>query len=361
MKKLTIIIAFLTVLFSGFSQEDIQTEYLEWAKDGNLEEVKKYLEKGADINAKSESGSNAGEYAIWNIDEGDELIVYLLDNGLDVNIKNEADENLLHIAAEYEGSSIIPKLVELGTDINARNEEGATPIIVAAENSDFVAVKVLSDQGADLSIENEEGKSVIQFFDLEEEEEWELLLTLKLSQKQKDILLYKSIYDLENAEKATTLIDLGANVNAKDEDGVPMIIHAADIEGTEIIQSLIANGVDVNAKDDDELNALWYYYDNSVLKILIDAGVEVNYTPEGYKPPLFRAIDRGNVEGVQMLLNAGANPKLKSDDLTAKEYTQKLLKLDVAPGAENYADPNDQKEHTDEWKSKLKEIAKLLE
>ena len=360
MKKQYIILVFLAFFYNAFSQEDITTEYLAWAEDGNLEEVKKYVAKGADINAISEGGYNAGEYALWNYDEGDELILYLLDQGLNVNLTNEEGENLLHIAAEYEAASIIPKIVELGGDINAQNEDGATPIIVAAENEDFIAVQVLSDQGADLSIENEDGKSVVHFFDIEEQEQWDLLKKLNLSQKQKDILLYKAIYDIEDSEKVNALIDLGADVNAKDEEGTPLILFAAESDNIEILQSLISAKVDVNSVDEEGLSALWYCYDNERLKLLIESGIDVNQIPEGYDSPLFRAIKRGDVEGVKFLLEAGADPNLKVDGQTAYTFSQALQKLEIAPMAENYANPEDQKEHTKKWKGELKEIAKLL-
>lgn len=361
MKKQLIFIVFLTFLMTGYSQEeDIQFEFLEWVKDGDLEEAKKYLAKGADVNGKTTGGSNAGEYAIWNIEDGDALINYLLSNGLDINILNDNEANLLHIAAEYEGSIIMPKLVELGSEINAKDSDGSTPVIIAAENSDLIAIKTLSELGADMSIENEEGKSVIHYLDLEDEEQWNLILNFKLSQVQKDFLLYKSIFDLENSDKAIAVINLGADVNMKDEDGTPIIIHAVQFENTEILKQLISKGVDVNATDEDGLSALWFYYNTETLQILIDSDANVNLNVEDYSSPLFYAIKQADVESVKLLLAAGADPQFKILDQNASAYCDELLKMEVAPGAEYYADINDQKEHTKKWKSEIKEISKLL-
>lgn len=359
MKKQLIVIAGLFLFLSSFAQdEDLQDDFLLSVQYNEIEDVKKALAKGADINGRSDKGTHAGEYAMFNIDEGDEMIVYLLDNGLDPMILDDENSNLLHIAAENEGSVIMPRLVALGCPIDAKNDDGSTPLHLAAENSDMEAFQTLVDLGADVTILNDESKSIVQLLELEKEENWSILMTLQLSQQQKNAALYESIYELENLTKTAEILEKGADPNSKDEEGVPMIIHASEMEEVDFVKLLLENGADVNATNEDGYSALWFFYKNEVLKLLIDAGIDVNLIVVD-ETPLTQAIYLANIETVHILLDAGADPKQKVDGKNANQYCQDLMRLEHAPGVK-YEDPQMQKEHDERYKTRIKEISKLV-
>ena len=59
-----------------------------------------------------------------------------------------------------------------------------------------------------------------------------------------------------NTSKIEKLIKKGADVNAKDENGAPVLMAAAANGQTEIVKMLLDKGADVNVKDKDGKTAL---------------------------------------------------------------------------------------------------------
>jgi ankyrin repeat protein len=73
----------------------------------------------------------------------------------------------------------------------------------------------------------------------------------------------------------TALIDAGANVNAKYDDGSTALIYAAQHGYARCVQVLAAHGANVNAKDNDGETALRLAFGNpKVVAILKAAGAK---------------------------------------------------------------------------------------
>ena len=86
------------------------------ALEGRTETVKALLRKGADVNAKDDSGRTALMFAVINL------------HGQTVKV-----------------------LLEHGADVNARDDDGATPLMLAASCGDPEIVQTLLSRGADLN------------------------------------------------------------------------------------------------------------------------------------------------------------------------------------------------------------------
>ena len=74
-----------------------------------------------------------------------------------------------------------------------------------------------------------------------------------------------------NTSKIEKLIKKGADVNAKDENGAPVLMAAAANGQTEIVKMLLDKGADVNVKDKDGKTALMYAADRGhtdIVKLL---------------------------------------------------------------------------------------------
>ena len=283
-KNITTIFILASFLIGNITlaQENINTEYLEWAEDGKLDEVKKYLAKGADINFLNEDGMCAGEYAIWNIDEdGGAMITYLLDHGLKVDYSNPDGHGLLHIAAAYEGSAIFKKLIDKGIGIDDFTDNGETAVFIAAESDDFEAVKVLVSLGANVQLANQEGETIVNEYDLEKENLWNELISFNLSKEQLNQLLIKAVYDLESLDKVKQMVEKGADINVKNEDEIPLIHLAAQLDETSILAFLIEKGSNVNALDEEGYNALWEAESLEGMAMLLDKGIDANQIVDG--------------------------------------------------------------------------------
>lgn len=85
----------------------------------------------------------------------------------------------------------------------------------------------------------------------------------------------RSKYDkrLQNAARegkfddVKLLLDHGAHVNAKDENGYTALTHAAAIGSAEIAKVLIDHGADVNEIDNDDATVLMHALENDHFKV----------------------------------------------------------------------------------------------
>src|SRR5258708_27104513 len=83
----------------------------------------------------------------------------LIQNGADVNARNDVNNTALHFAAGgspasqiYYGSpSAVAYLIERGADVNAQNDTGTTPLMDAVVNDNLETTKILIAHGADVN------------------------------------------------------------------------------------------------------------------------------------------------------------------------------------------------------------------
>ena len=126
------------------------------------------------------------------------------------------------------------------------------------------------------------------------------------------------------------MIQAGADVNAKGEDGNTPLMNAAfgravwyyGLYGSDsnvlkitpdVASVLIEAGAKVNARNDNGLTPLHHAVNASsgVVKVLLRAGADVNARDsEGYSPLMY-AVTESDIETVRALLDAGANPNLQ--------------------------------------------------
>jgi ankyrin repeat protein len=130
-----------------------------------------------------------------------------------------------------------------------------------------------------------------------------------------------------NKEMLQLLLDAGADVNARDNEGNTAIMNTYTQATAEIVRMLTNRGADVNAKDKDGNTALisMAVFDNyEVLQAFIDAGADVNAANKEGVTALMRSAKDRQLKNVKLLLTADADINLKDKDgWTALTYAQK--------------------------------------
>ncbi|GMH34780.1 hypothetical protein BSKO_02641 [Bryopsis sp. KO-2023] len=106
-----------STILSADDQEDIDEMLLEAARDGDLDQVKVFVSRGA--NLESEAGSDAVLGAAWN--GHSEVVEYLLLAGAD-----SGPLNLLGTAAMNGSVVAVKTLLGAGLDKNAKDSDGET-------------------------------------------------------------------------------------------------------------------------------------------------------------------------------------------------------------------------------------------
>ncbi|KAK1624208.1 pfs domain-containing protein [Colletotrichum phormii] len=172
--------------------------------------------------------------------------------------------------------------------IDQRNYEGNTPLHIAATQGHLESVKHLVHLGCDINEVNWMGRTA-----------------LTLASMNGHILTVQY------------LIDAGSWVNATDREGLAAMAAAA-VQGhknlAKVIQALICAGALVNATDSQNKSALHHltslrhdlYTIQECLRILLEAGADIELQGLDGKTPLLVSIEKGDHAGTQCLIEAGA-------------------------------------------------------
>jgi len=120
------------------------------------------------------------------------------------------------------------------------------------------------------------------------------------------------------AQAIESLIEKGADVNAKTVDGKTPLHKAALNNSIETAQLLIEKGADVNAKDKwgrkTPLQAAASNNSIETAQLLIEKGADVNAEDNDGETPLHAAAVNNSIETAQLLIEKGADVNAKNVD-----------------------------------------------
>ena len=209
-----------------------------------------------------------------------------------INIDDSTDD--INKTEQSNNSSINTNETEETTYYSYTDKE----IISFIESGDFQTIKKLI-----------ESKSLDVNYNLDiDEYSKSTPLIQAIKYKQTDIINY--------------LLENNADVNLKEEltGFTPLMASLHDITITEL---LIEKGADIEAKDDDGINALVYastYNNEEMVKFLLEKGADANTVCEIENEhtdiastPLMNAAYRGNTNIINMLLENGADINYTTD------------------------------------------------
>ena len=126
------------------------------------------------------------------------------------------------------------------------------------------------------------------------------------------------------------LLKHGADVKIRDSSGKTALMYAADHEEDDVARLLLEHGADVNAKDKSGNTALMFaagreeqyikIENDKVVRLLLEHGAEVDAKNESGETALMVAASNGYEKNVTLLLEHGADADLRNaDGKTARE------------------------------------------
>ena len=223
MKKLLFLLA--VMLIHGNVALAASNNFLnkDWWKTATLEDVKKELKNGADVNAANDNDFTVLMYAAA-FNSNPKVIETLIDKGANVNAKTNDGNTALIQAFLNPNPKVIETLIDEGADVNAKMNNGTTVLMFAVMgNNSPETIKMLIDEGADINAKGKDGFTALLFAAL-------------VSQDPKVV---------------ETLIDAGADVNAKNNDGGTALMLAATSQKIDAIKALLKAGADANVIADN--------------------------------------------------------------------------------------------------------------
>ncbi len=124
---------------------------------GHQDVVKYLVEHGADLRAKDAWGCTPFH---WASGKGYlDVIKYLVERGADVKAKDKYGNTPLHRASRNGHLNVVEYLIAHGADVNAKDAWGYTPLHRTSENGHLDVVKCLIEHGADEKVEDKDGKT----------------------------------------------------------------------------------------------------------------------------------------------------------------------------------------------------------
>lgn len=130
------------------------------AWEGNLELMRLFISRGADINRMNDNGETAIALAAWRGNLS--AVKWLLDRGARINAPNR-QWSALHYAVFAGHAEAADYLIDQGADIEAQSTNGSTVLMMAIyEGREDLARKLL-EKGADRSPKNDWGDGALEW------------------------------------------------------------------------------------------------------------------------------------------------------------------------------------------------------
>ena len=254
-------------------------------------------------------------------------LVALLEDGLNPNAVYGDGTTALHWASYHDQTEAMANLLEAGADVNATTDLGVTPLWLAAENGSIETVKALLAAGADPGIQLLSGESTVMTASqagngavvralLEAGAEPNIAVT-----REQTALMWAA--GRGHAGVVAALIDHGANLNArseirehyvkseKEQDSHPDYKYWTELGGnTPLIFAARAGDLDS-------------------VKLLVDAGADVNQLSAFGTSPIIMAIHGGNAAALEYLLENGADIESNDSGHTALHAAVQRGNLDA--------------------------------
>ncbi|MCZ9980800.1 ankyrin repeat domain-containing protein [Brachyspira hyodysenteriae] len=245
--------------------------------------------------------------------------------------KNEIiipSEELLKLLEKNKNKTGVAEMIELINDggINAAlkyqltigdvtHYTNSTPLMIASSYGHYDIAKALIDNGALVNLRADDGFNALM----------EAVRT-------------------DNIGMAKLLIEHGSDINIKNKDGKNMIMIACEKGNEEMFNLLVENNADINEKSSWGASALIYASEKgniNIMKYLIDNGIDVNGKADenGDTPLLWAVTGKNPYEASKLLIENGANVNATNDGGVAPATilaasTPKVVKLLKDNGAD---------------------------
>ena len=203
---------------SGYFPGDLDYNLIIATEKNYMSEVKRLIEKGANVNAETWEGVSPLMYAVQN--ENIDIANFLLEKGSDPNKKPINGVPPLIAAVKTENLDLVELLIRNNANVNSGDNTDITPLMYAAAFNNFTLTDMLIYYDAWLNLQDKNGNTALL------------------------VAAYYGYFDI-----VELLVHNGANIELSDKKDITPIYVAAQNGNTDIVKYLFQNGADINRQN----------------------------------------------------------------------------------------------------------------
>ncbi|KAF2967382.1 hypothetical protein GQX73_g6177 [Xylaria multiplex] len=260
------------------------------AQTGETDKVRQLLQNGADVDANDIANANQTALHKAAANGRDEIVELLLVKGANINAKDDSGRTALHGAVENKHYEVARRLLDSKSEVNVGDNSKQTALHRAAENGHEAVVELLLKYGANVDAEDHSGRIALH------------LASAKGRKETVQRLLATSVNVDVKDNSGWTALHWAARNNH--ETVVELLLGKADITAEDISKQ---TALHLAAKEGHE----------NAIKVLLEGGANPDVEDNARQTPLSLAAMNGHAKAVQHLLEKGAKVIIKG--IRAKE------------------------------------------
>lgn len=249
-------------------------------RSANSIELYKYLVDDLKIpaTATGKDGENVLHYLVRKPNQA-EIIAYFINKGVDTNKADKEGNTPLILAASGKDTAVVNAILSKSNNINAVNAKGESALTAAVRGGSAEIVSILLDKKADINVLDKDGNNLAFY----------LIQSYRPQMPSGDEKSALSPEKDDFTSKMKLLQDKGFNFASVQKDGSTLYHLAVAKNDVALFKKLANIKQDINAKNKAGLTPLHkaalIAKDDAVLKYLVGAGAKKNIVTEFDETP----------------------------------------------------------------------------
>lgn len=197
------------------------------ARCGDLDKLRRCIDRGVDLNALDRRGRTAMQEAI--IDGHSEFVAEMIKNAANLDVEDVWGKTPAMHAIHEDEAGRLRVLAEAGANLELRDKGGKTQVALSIEQDREECLSVLIEHGADLNGKSSDGTT--------------------------PLMVAASRFE-ENIHIVDALLQVGADPNSSNHVGLPPLMISASLGHVGSVRSLLKYGADPCAVDREGKTAM---------------------------------------------------------------------------------------------------------